>query len=66
MGYVQVEPHADAWTTGTREDSVLVMPVGLDVTNLYFKHDCLSAGCWAVQVACTIGENNFNVFYVLR
>jgi len=65
-GYMAVEPRVYTWTAGTTDDPVFVLPTGMAVTNLYFKHDCLSAGCWVVEVDYTIGEKNFNVFYVPR
>lgn len=66
VGQMAAEPRAYAWTTGTTDDPLTIMPTGLEVDKVYFKRACLSAGCWVVDLTYTTGEDNWNVFYLPR
>eukprot|EP00961_Rhodomonas_salina_P234735 3172599-Rhodomonas_salina.1 len=45
-------------------DDTRVLPVGLEVTGVFFDTTCEQSGCWVVDVIFTVGENGFNVFYL--
>jgi len=66
VGALAAAPRVYSWTTGTVDDPITIMPVGMNVLSVDFKHDCLTAGCWVVDVEYTRGEDGANVFYIPR
>mmetsp|Transcript_8825 Transcript_8825/g.14171 ORF Transcript_8825/g.14171 Transcript_8825/m.14171 type:complete len:1413 (-) Transcript_8825:110-4348(-) len=56
----------------TMDTPQTVLPSGMDILDVSFRRDCLSSGCWKIDVQFavgeeyTTGEDKFNVFYVPR
>jgi len=62
---VATEPKV--YARGNEEATVL--PTGLEVVDVYFRHDCeeegnFDAGCWVVDIKFTTGKDGFNVLYL--
>jgi len=58
------------FTLGLTSDYLEIKPTGLEVETVVFQPVCeevgSQSGCWKVQVVFTIGEKNFNTFYLPR
>eukprot|EP00286_Rhodomonas_abbreviata_P024878 CAMPEP_0181303972 /NCGR_PEP_ID=MMETSP1101-20121128/8872_1 /TAXON_ID=46948 /ORGANISM="Rhodomonas abbreviata, Strain Caron Lab Isolate" /LENGTH=1212 /DNA_ID=CAMNT_0023409639 /DNA_START=371 /DNA_END=4009 /DNA_ORIENTATION=- len=63
-GSVSWGPRVYSWVAQTTSNPLQIMPTGLDVDGVYFKSNCMSAGCWVVDVTYTTGQDNWNVFYI--
>eukprot|EP00961_Rhodomonas_salina_P296368 3936287-Rhodomonas_salina.1 len=38
----------------------------MTVQTVYFEPSCAQSGCWVVNILFTIGEDNFNTFFLPR
>jgi len=61
---VSYGPRISKFVAGTTSDEQQIAPVGFEVTGVSFKIDCMSSGCWVIDLEFTAGEDNFVVFYI--
>ena len=58
-------PNVYKYTARTTSDVIISDASGMEVESVKFETNCLSTGCWVIDVIYTTGGNdNFNAFYL--
>lgn len=65
-GYVLSRPRVYTWRVQTTSAGWLFDPTGMEVDFVSFDAGGCSAGCWRIDVTYTLGQDNWNIFYIPR